>query len=372
MLPADLTRLLPADLIREGQRVMTVCNACRYCEGYCPVFQAIEHRVTFAKGDLAYLANLCHDCGECLYACQYGPPHEFGINVPKTLGEIRLASYEEYCWPRFLSAAFRRQRLLTLLSLGTGLATIVLTVGIPPGRSLAGNFYQVVPHHVMVTLFTIVSIAVLTALGIGRARFSKKGSGGVFAGRSPKTPPDPFFEALRDALTLRHLHGNGIDCTHAEEARTPWRRWFHHFTFYGFALCFASTTVAALYHLVFGWRAPYGLTSLPVVLGTAGGLGLLIGPSGLLVCRQSHDAARDARGESQLDVSFIALLFLTSLTGLLLLALRDGPAMGTLLVVHLGLVLALFLTLPYGKFVHGMYRAAALVQYARERSAWTR
>ena len=211
-----------------------------------------------------------------------------------------------------------------------------------------------------------------TALGIGCARFSKKGSGGVFRDGRAKTPPDPFFEAIRDALTLRHLHGNGIDCTHAEEARTPWRRWFHHFTFYGFALCFASTTVAALYHVVFGWRAPYAMTSLPVVLGTAGGLGLLIGPSGLLACRRRRDAARDAPGESQLGATFITLLFLTSLSGLLLLALRDGPAMGALLVVHLGLVLALFLTLPYGKFVHGLYRAAALVQYARERSTWTR
>jgi citrate/tricarballylate utilization protein len=233
----------------------------------------------------------------------------------------------------------------------------------PLGRSYAGHFYQVVPHHVMVTVFTVVSVAVLTALGIGCARFlHEKGSGGVF----------PFFEALRDALTLRHLHGNGIDCTHAEEARTPWRRWFHHFTFYGFALCFASTTVAALYHVVFGWQAPYAMTSLPVVLGTAGGIGLLIGPSGLLACRRRRDAARDAPGEPQLGATLIALLFLTSLSGLLLLALRNGPAMGALLVVHLGLVLALFLTLPYGKFVHGIYRTAALVQYARERSTWTR
>ena len=213
----------------------------------------------------------------------------------------------------------------------------------------------------MVTLFGVVSIAVLIVLGIGRARFlrdsrkGRAGSGGVVAG-------------LVDALTLRHLDVNGVDCTHAEEARTPWRRWFHHFTFYGFGLCFASTTVAALYHIVFGWRAPYPLTSLPVVLGTAGGLGLLIGPAGLLASRRLRDKAREAPGQTALDTSFITLLLLTSLTGLLLLALRDGPAMGALLVVHLGIVLALFLTLPYGKFVHGIYRTAALVQYARERS----
>lgn len=61
-----------------------------------------------------------------------------------------------------------------------------------------------------------------------------------------------------------------------------------------------------------------------------------------------------------LDESFLALLFLTTVTGLALLVLRHEPVMPWLLVVHLGTVLALFLTLPYGKFVHGLYRAAAL------------
>src|SRR6202163_680855 len=112
--------MLSDDLIGEGRHVMTVCNACRYCEAYCAVFPAMEDRKTFAKGDLAYLANLCHNCGECLYACQYAPPHEFGINVPRTLAEIRLASYEESCWPNVMSRAFTRQPWLTAAALVVG------------------------------------------------------------------------------------------------------------------------------------------------------------------------------------------------------------------------------------------------------------
>ena len=67
----------------EVERVMQVCNACRYCEGFCAVFPAMTQRLAFGKADINYLANLCHNCGACLHACQYAPPHEFAINVPK-------------------------------------------------------------------------------------------------------------------------------------------------------------------------------------------------------------------------------------------------------------------------------------------------
>jgi citrate/tricarballylate utilization protein len=176
--------------------------------------------------------------------------------------------------------------------------------------------------------------------------------------------------AVRDALTLRHLHASGRDCVSNEEDRRPWRRWCHHATMYGFLLCFASTTVAAIYDGVFGWRAPYEYSSLPVVLGTLGGAGLLAGTAGLWSLRRRRDPALGDPAQGGLDESFLALLAVTSLTGLALLVLRDRSAMGPLLIVHLGTVLALFVTLPYGKFVHGVYRIAALVIDARE-AAWS-
>jgi citrate/tricarballylate utilization protein len=89
------------------------------------------------------------------------------------------------------------------------------------------------------------------------------------------------------------------------------------------------------------------------VLGTSGGIALVAGTAGLLWLKRT---------------AFPVLLFLAGASGLLLLALRETAAMGNLLVAHLGIVLALFLTLPYGKFVHAIYRSAALVKYALERS----
>jgi citrate/tricarballylate utilization protein len=348
---------------------MTVCNSCRYCEQYCPVFPAMERRLTFAEADLAYLANLCHNCGECLYACQYAPPHEFGIDVPRTLAELRLASYEEYCWPAPLSRAFRRQGPATALALALAFAALLagMAASIDPGAVSSGRtdgaFYAVLPHGVMVTVFGAVAAFVMVAMALSLRRYWRAVTAAPVA-----KPVDLVMLArsIRDGIALRHLHPSGADCSSAEEVRTPWRRIWHHATLGGFALCFASTSVAALYHTMFGWEAPYGYTSAPVLLGAIGGIGLVLGPVGQWWERSRRDPALADPAQHGMDEAFLLLLWLTSVTGLMLLAARTLPIMPVLLLVHLGLVLALFVMLPYGKFVHGFYRLLALLKSESE------
>ena len=353
------------ETLRKAEHEMVVCNACRYCEAYCPVFQAMEQRVVFSPGDLSYLANLCHNCGECLYACQYAPPHEFGIDVPKTLSKLRVESYESFAWPSFAAVAFRQPWATTLAAVAVSALVLSVFAGRHLGRQIVtADFYAVLSHGTMVATFGVAGLLAVLALGIGHRRFTKATRDAAMPAR--KRPA--YERGATDVLTLKHLHATGEDCVDAEETRTPWRRWMHHCTFYGFALCFASTTVAAIYHLFFGWIAPYAYTSLPVILGTLGGVGLLIGPAGLFLVDRRRDRDLTHASERSLGGPFLALLFLTSLTGLLLMVLRAQPSMPVLLVVHLAVVLALFLTLPYGKFVHGIYRAAALMKFRREES----
>ena len=92
----------------------------------------------------------------------------------------------------------------------------------------------------------------------------------------------------------------------------------------------------------------------------------MAGTSGLFALKMQRDPATQDAAQFGMDAGFIALLFLTSLTGLLLLAFRESPMMRELLAIHLAVVLALFLTLPYGKFVHGIYRTVALFRNALE------
>ena len=351
----------------EVARQMQICNACRYCEGFCAVFPAMTRRLEFGKADIHYLANLCHNCSACLYACQYAPPHEFAVNVPQALAVVRGQTYVDYAWPPALGALYQRNGLTVALATAGGLALFLVLVllwakGSLVHAPLAGNFYAVFPHNTLVAMFGAVFLFAIVALGIGVANFWRS----VDPGR-PETG-GAAAEAVRNALTLKYLDGgHGQGCNEDSDAFTLARRRFHHLTFYGFMLCFAATSVATLYHYLLGLQAPYALTSLPVLLGTVGGVGLLVGPAGLLWLNLRRNPAQGDAQQKPMDRGFIALLFFTSLTGLALLAWRDTGAMALLLAVHLGFVMALFLTLPYGKFAHGMYRSAALLKYAIEK-----
>ena len=353
----------------EVARQMQICNACRYCEGYCAVFPAMARRLEYGKADIHYLANLCHNCGACLHACQYAPPHEFLLNVPQAMAKVRLQTYSEYAWPRALGGLYRHNGLTLALALAGGLALfLLLAIAMKAAlwRQLApGDFYQVFPHNLMVAMFAPVFLFALLALTLGVRRFWRDISPGDGV---QDVPGAAVAEATQDALRMKYLDGgHGEGCNETDDAYTLWRRRFHHCTFYGFLLCFASTSVATVYHAVFGWSAPYALTSLPVLLGTAGGIGLLAGTAGLLRLNLRRHALHGDASQHPMDRGFLALLFLSSASGLALLAWRDGSAMTLLLALHLGAVMALFLTLPYGKFAHGIFRSAALLKWAIEK-----
>src|SRR5947209_14558165 len=158
-----------------------------------------------------------------------------------------------------------------------------------------------------------------------------------------------LWQAMRDAEELRYLDGGGVGCINEDERPNYRRKIYHHFTFYGFVLCFASTCTATLYHYLLAREAPYAWWDLPVLLGTLGGIGLLIGPAGLLAEKWKRDPALVDQGRLGMDVAFIVMLFLTSITGMALLLLRDTAAMGPLLALHLVVVLVLCCSLPIGK-----------------------
>lgn len=355
------------EALNEADRLMVVCNSCRYCEGLCAVFPAMEMRRSFTAGELRYFANLCHSCGACYEDCQFSPPHEYNVNVPRALATLRAESYAHYAWPRAFAGMFQRNGMAVTLIAALSVAAFIVgfAAWTDPGALFAvhtgpGAFYKLMPHNTMVAIFGAAFLYAVVALAMGLRAFWR--DGGDPAGID-------YARAGHDAATLKYLDGGGAGCRDNVKATGDSRRLYHHLTFYGFMLCFASTSVATLYHYLLGMQAPYAWYDLPVVLGTLGGIGLLIGPAGLLAEKARRDPLTRDNALRGMEAAFLAMLFLTSLTGLALLVLRSTPAMGLLLAIHLGVVFGLFVTMPYGKFVHGLYRYAALARYNRERRA---
>lgn len=345
---------------------LEVCNACRYCEGYCAVFPALERRRRFTPADVVYLANLCHDCRACFYACMYAPPHEFGVDIPKALSEVRNQTYAQYALPRVVGdLAQRHTRLLivaTIVSLAffAGVGALSPT-GLFEARKGPGAFYAVIPYLAMLLPTLLISVYAVGVLIAGALAFARDISGGR------TWDWGQALKAVRESLTLRYLRGGTAGgCYYPTKRTSNSRLVLHMLVFYGFVSAFAATIAAAILQDVLDQLPPYPILSVPVILGTLGGIAMIIGASGLLYLKWRSDRQPADPRSVALDWLFLLSLDIVSVTGMLLLILRDSPAMGTLLVVHLATVLALYISAPYGKFAHFVYRYVALLQNQRE------
>jgi citrate/tricarballylate utilization protein len=358
------------DIFDEANRQLIICNACRYCEGYCPVFRAIETRRDFKQGDVFYLSNLCHDCRACYYACMFTPPHEFAINIPQILAQARVETYRRWSWPDFLGRAFKNRSVtVTLATSVAGLVAILALLFIPAENLFArhlgpGAFYEVVPYIAMVVGAMILFFYGIAVWLNGGSRFWRETSSAVSGSGGAKA----LLTAMGAVLGLRYLKGGGPGCFYPDERPSSVRRFYHSLTFWGLLSDFVSTTLAFIYQDFFHILPPYSLVSGPVVFGTIGGVALIIGTGGVIYFKAQSDRSPADGAAVGMDYVFLVTLGLAALTGILTLILRTTSAMGTILVLHLASIAALFLSAPYGKFVHAVYRTLAILRYEVEQA----
>ena len=130
---------------------------------------------------------------------------------------------------------------------------------------------------------------------------------------------------------------------------------------WGFLGALATTSLLGVAMDVLGVKTPLPQVHAIKVLGNVSAVLLVAGAVWLLVHRVT---SRDAAGRSRaFDSFFLAVVVLVIFTGvgaeLGRLALSARAALG-LYVLHLGMVLALFLTFPFSKFAHALYRTLAM------------
>lgn len=342
----------------EAVRQLSICNSCRYCEGYCAAFQGLTRYREFDEPTVSHLANLCHNCRGCYYACQYTEPHEFAINIPALLANIRAQNWEQHIRPQWLSRAMQRYVWPYIVLSVLFMVLFSIVAGVP--WLSAQPFYSSLSHSVLVLVFTPLFLIPLISLSSGIKRYWR-----VVGGQPLKR--EDLAEAFTSAATLRQLSGGqGQGCNYESEDRfTSQRRWAHQATMYGFLLCFASTSTATIYHYALGVSAPYAFFSVPKLLGVSGGLLLSLGTAALAVLKWRSDDALGSGSRVGSEYTFIALLFLVSTTGLLLYWSSGTVFASAWLIVHLAFIATFFIATPYSKMAHGFFRLAALCREAQ-------
>ena len=346
---------MSSDAIQEARRQAEICNACRYCEGYCSVFPSMFSQRVFSDGDITQLANLCHNCRGCYYACQYTEPHEFALNLPAALAGVRQESWKDFAWPRGFALLHDRAGVVLAAALAASLAFLFWVVSALRPEDGEG-FYAVMSHGLMIAIFTPAFLLPLLAIGISLVRYRRIVGDG-------RLKLSDIWQACKDAAALRDLKGgHGDGCNFEDGDRFSMaRRTLHQMTFWGFMMCFGSTSAGTVLHYGFGLEAPYVWYSLPKLLGVPGGIILCLGTGGLAWLKVRADPSLGAARVWGGEMAFVLLLFGVSASGLALYAASGTSAVEWLLPVHLGAVLAFFLTTPYSKMVHGFFRMAALI-----------
>jgi citrate/tricarballylate utilization protein len=364
---ADPLAVLSAGLLAEAGRQLTICNSCRYCEGYCAVFPALERRRELAPGDLLHLADLCHDCRDCLTACMYAPPHEFAINPPAILSAIRRENYDAFApqppWPG------GRRGLMAVAALASVAFLAVLIGGVGgAGGAAEASPYRLIAYPALLAAVGLPTLWCLSVMARSALRYWR-----ATGGRGLSSPV-AVISALRRAAELRNLRGGGADCAYPGDEPSAVRRRLHGLVAWGFIACVGSTVAAAISQDLAGVPPPYPVLSAPVLLGIAGGAGLVAGCSGLLLLRRCAAALprrsaaddREDRALARRGYALLAGLLTLAVTGLLTLVLRDTAAFRPVLAVHLAAVVACFAIAPYTKFMHVIYRFLALVRDSAE------
>lgn len=357
-------------LVEEATRQLSICNACRYCEGFCAVFPALSRRTLLDGGDVSQLANLCHDCRACYDACMYTAPHEFALNVPTALTAVRLTDYRRHVWPA------RVPRLLSGWSglFAGALAAVAVMLGIAVGNAGWSGLvathdgpnalYRLIPYGVLLGLMLAAVAFSLTVGGLAVRRYWRATATGA-----PPAGPRSVARALWYALTLRYLRGGGGECYYPTDDRpSASRRWLHTLLVGGFGLCLVSTVAAGILQDILGEDPPYAWLSVPVIAGTLGGIGLLAGCAGLLLLKMRSSSVTSVAEMTVKDYGLLTALAFLALSGLATLLTRATPAFGPVLVIHLGSVILAFASAPYSKFMHVGFRFAALVRDTAERA----
>ena len=348
--------------------MLQICNACRYCEGFCAVFPAMTRRLRVRRGRRALPRQPVPQLRRLPARLPVRAAARVRGQRAAAMAQVRRETYADYAWPAAFGALYRRNGLTLSLALAAGAGAVP-----GAGRCAHGTAVARAAGRQLLRRLPAQPDGVAVRAGVpvrgARAWPSACGASGAGRERRARARPRPPREATRHVLALKYLDGGHGDGCNDEDDRV---------------------------HAGAPALPPLHLLRLPAVLRghlRRDALPLRLRLAGAVCLHQPAQAARHRRRRAA-DVGTAGLLALepsappaaprrraaTDGPRLHRAAVRSPPPPAWLLALARtrrrwrcccrctsACVMALFLTLPYGKFAHGIYRGAALLKWSIEK-----
>ncbi|MGD8440920.1 MAG: quinone-interacting membrane-bound oxidoreductase complex subunit QmoC [Holophagae bacterium] len=386
---ASIPIVQPSDLRHEfferGGENAARCYQCATCSSVCELAPADSpfprRQVLLAQwglfdqlmGDPA--PWLCHQCNDCSVRC----PRE--VNPGDIMASLRAMVVEKLAFPAGIGHMVGNVRktwpLLVfgpilfwaiLIGAVTGFGEVETHHGLVPGPTMGQYFYDaLVPHWLIYAVnFAAVGFVCVALFASGTKFWKMMGNqqqrSGSFIGS--------LFGAVKDIA----LHTKFSTC----DRGIPKRRWGHFMVMWGFVGAAVASGFAVVFLYAdtppFSWffalpffqdiGYPVPITHWNKWLANISAVLLVVGGILLFVNRLKRGDKLVGQ-TTAFDRFFLWLVLTVIATGVLTEVFRftvANPTIGFVVyVVHLGVVLSLFLTLPYSKFAHIFYRTLAMV-----------
>ena len=371
------------DLRREffdrGGENAAKCYQCATCSSVCELAPADapfpRRQVLLAQwGMFDQLMGdpgvwLCHQCNDCSVRC----PRD--VAPGDVMASLRAMIVEKLAFPNaFGSLVGNVKKTWPLLVFGPILFWMVLLGvatqfqmgevhhGLVPGPSMGQFFYdQYVPHYLIYGVyFSAVGWVCLALFTSGMKFWKMMGDKQARSGN--------FIGAIIGVFIAIALHNKFSSC----DRGVAKRRWGHFLVMWGFIGAAVTSGFAVVYlyrdTVFFSWlnlqyAYPVPITHWVKLLGNFSAIILVIGGILLFVNRMAA-SDRLVGATTAFDRFFLWVVLAVIGTGVFTEIFRFmalDPMVGlTVYIVHLGVVLCLFLTLPYSKFAHILYRTLAM------------
>jgi quinone-modifying oxidoreductase subunit QmoC len=359
---SSLPAILPSpafrqELARRGGATVTRCYQCATCSAVCelatPEAPFPRRQMLFAQWGLEEQMAadpavwLCHQCNDCTQRC----PRD--ARPGDVLQAVRALAVEKLAFPNFLGAFVGRASATWPLLLALPILFWIALLAGTGHLALPPEFHayeQLVPHGMLYgVFFPVAGWAVLASWVSGRRFWSMLGA------TSPRS--GPFLRNLVPVLTEISNHKRFRTCSTGRPRFAG-----HLLLMWGFVGAAVTSGLLIVGIYVQSLPMPLGLLHPYKILGNLSAVLLVVGGT-LLVVNRVRDGKK-AGSSTAFDTYFLTVVALVIVTGVLSevarLALSTEFAFAVY-ITHLGLVLNLFITFPYSKFAHLLYRPLAMV-----------